>query len=153
MPTIQISLYENIATTCLLQVDQLAHRNTKETSRTIQLISRSNPLLPFTCRAAPITMRSLPIYYCKGMPTRFHQSIFQRKGNLNELKGDLESAYYGDAELWGSLFWELRGKFTREKIDGLLVQAWFGLKENSSLDAQRRAFGNAIVGIVSQKLG
>ena len=78
---------------------------------------------------------------------------FSRKRNLNELKGDLESAYYEDAEIWGSLFWELRTRFGPQKMDGLLARAWFTLNENAPAAAQNKAFAAAIIQAASPQLG
>jgi hypothetical protein len=78
---------------------------------------------------------------------------FARARKLTELRGDFQSAYYEDAEVWGSLFWELRTKFGRENIDGLLVQAWFTLAESAPLNTERKAFSETIVQSISQKLG
>jgi hypothetical protein len=47
----------------------------------------------------------------------------------------------GNAEICASLFWELRAKNGGSKIDGLLVQAWFTLDENTLVVAQSKAFG------------
>jgi hypothetical protein len=72
---------------------------------------------------------------------------------LNELKGDAYSMYYGDAEIWGSLFWQLRSKCGRERIDGLLAKAWANLDENASPANCNVAFARSIEEAVSKQLG
>lgn len=100
----------------------------------------------------PCSFNNNPIFAAiavrKGLP-----SIDLTKSHtLTELVANQYAMYEKNAEIWGHLFWKLRGKLGGQKIDPLLVRAWFTLTENTPADAQTKAFGRALEHIAAQTL-
>lgn len=101
----------------------------------------------------PCSFRNSPrfgeVQHRKEMPS----IDLSRPHTFKELKGDALSMYYNDAEIWGSLFWQLRAKCGRERIDGLLAKAWVELDENASATERNSVFARAVEQAVSRVLG